>query len=86
VCDQPKTVQERIVNAHNLIEKAQLDGTILVDDMNDQFLKVFAAWPMRYWIVHESKVAYKAMPSVADSGSPAYSMTDLRSALSRIVC
>jgi type I thyroxine 5'-deiodinase len=85
VCNQPLSITERIANAQTLREVGQLGGRILVDDINDQFLQTFAAWPLRSWILQGGKVAYKAMPSVDGSSSPAYSMTDLRAALSQLV-
>jgi len=62
-CDQPTTREERLILANQLTYSNQLCMPLLVDDIDNQFEAVFAAWPVRFYILQHGMIACKAQPS-----------------------
>jgi len=61
-CDQPKTLSERLALADKLNKSIDFALPVVVDGMENAFMKTFAAWPFRYYIIHNGKVALKGQP------------------------
>jgi len=67
-CNQPKTLDQRLSLANRLTTELDCPAHVVVDKMDDEFMKTFAAWPFRYYIVHKGKIALKAQPAVSSYG------------------
>jgi len=63
-CTQPQTLEERCGLAQKFVSTRLYRVPMLVDTIDNGFQKAFAAWPFRYFIVKENKIAYKAEPQV----------------------
>jgi len=57
----PNTLEERIGLARNL--QGYAGESILVDGIDNAFLRTFSAWPFRYFIIHAGRLALKAQPN-----------------------
>jgi len=84
---QHKTLQERrkavefTCDTYPFLESSKGFGEhIYIDHIENHFNNAFASWPLRYWVFHEGKVAYKAMPKNAQ-----YLLSDLEAALESTV-
>jgi len=62
-CDQPTTRQERLDAANALVESKEISMPLLVDDIDNQFDTAFSCWPVRFYVLHHGKVAFKAQPN-----------------------
>jgi len=62
-CDQPKTLSERLALANSLKNDIDFPLPVVVDGMENKFMKTFAAWPFRYFVVCNGKIALKGQPS-----------------------
>jgi len=51
---KPKTQEERIAAAQYFVDKYGLKIPVLVDNMDNAFDNVFAAWPERWFLLHKS--------------------------------
>lgn len=76
----PRSVADRLALARGLVAraKAEMPGwrlPVLVDTMDDGFLEAFAAWPLRFFVLENGKVVYKAQPREDDC---LYHLSDLR--------
>lgn len=73
-CDAPATMEGRVALAQQLYRQQPELQRIpcLVDGMDDAFLEAFAAWPLRLFVVHEGKLAFKAAPKDGE-----YDLADL---------
>eukprot|EP00698_Gefionella_okellyi_P002071 TRINITY_DN1194_c0_g1_i2.p2 TRINITY_DN1194_c0_g1~~TRINITY_DN1194_c0_g1_i2.p2 ORF type:complete len:125 (+),score=29.48 TRINITY_DN1194_c0_g1_i2:927-1301(+) len=60
---QPRTLEERVSAARMFVEKRGFKLPVLVDSMTNDFDAAFASWPLRFWVLHQGKVVYKAMPT-----------------------
>lgn len=67
-----KSLGERVACARRL-RQAGVRMPIGVDDMSDGFLHAYAAWPERFYVIHEGVMAYIAQPKHA-----AYCPAELR--------
>jgi len=61
-CDQPKTIQERSNLAKKYQEDNKLSIPVAVDLMENNFENKFAAWPVRFYVVQNGKLVFKAQP------------------------
>jgi len=59
---RPVTMEDRMALAKKFVEGMNYELPIVVDAFDDPFNDWFSSWPERYYIVHEGKLAYKAMP------------------------
>lgn len=61
--EDPKTLEERRKVAREFAEQFKISLPILVDTLDDQAEKAFAAWPDRIYVLDaEGKIAYKGGP------------------------
>jgi len=74
VCDQPKTLEERQAIARRFVAQHSFKLPIVLDSMNNTFMKTFAAWPVRFFVIQNGKLALKAQPIQAQF---AYNIGDL---------
>ena len=60
------TIEERIAVAKKMKEEMGIDSSVevLVDNMEDEFNKEFAAWPIRYFIAKDGKLLHKSDNSI----------------------
>ena len=60
------TIEERIAVAKKMKEEMGIDSNVevLVDNMEDEFNKEFAAWPIRYFIAKDGKLLHKSNNSI----------------------
>jgi len=79
--NQPKSVAERIVIAKHFREELKCEIPTLIDGVDDHFERAYSAWPLRFYIIHHGKIAYKAQPTP----SHRYSVSQLRRALMTIL-
>ncbi len=82
--DQPKTMEERKEAAGEFAHVFDLfggRGRILVDDMDDTFNSIFAAWPFRYYVLDGLEVQLVGMPDDRSDGDT-FSSEPLESFLS----
>jgi len=61
-CDQPKILQERCLLAEKFQKENQLTVPMAVDTMENDFDRVFSAWPVRSFVIKENKLVFKAQP------------------------
>jgi len=73
-CRQPQSIAERCKLAQQFVNTRLYRVPMLVDTIDNHFQSAFAAWPFRYFIVKESRIAYKAEPSAV---SLCYNAKDL---------
>lgn len=64
---QPRSMLARRKLASDFVRDYDVPFTTLVDDLNNSFEANFASWPTRYYIIHNSKLFYKAQPEGGDS-------------------
>ena len=65
VCSRPqhKTIEDRLAAAREFATNCAFDTIMVVDSISNEFNNVFAAWPERYFCVHNSKLAHVAVPA-----------------------
>jgi len=78
---QPKTLEERIRVAKEFIGDFDYGVPMVCDSMENKFDSIFACWPVRYYILHQGGVYYKAQPNAKEY---TYSVDDLRQALATL--
>lgn len=61
--DQPRTLEERLVNARNFRDSFHFEMEMLVDNMNNDFHHTYGAWPFRFFIVNHGILVFKAEPN-----------------------
>jgi len=62
-CQQPKNVQERCVLANKYAKQTEISFPIVVDNIQNNFDNIFAAWPVRFYVVDGTgKLLFKAQP------------------------
>jgi len=65
-CNQPTTLDERVTVASNFLKETNFQIPLLLDNMNNQFHQTLAAWPFRFYIVDNGRIALKAQPGNQD--------------------
>jgi len=84
VCSQPKNSPDRIALANSYRQQFHLEVPLLVDAIDNQFEKTFAAWPFRFFIVIDGKLVMKAQPHGHDDPHEfAYNVDEIRQWLER---
>lgn len=66
--EQHKSLEDRIAAAEAFIKRFDCKVPVLVDTMSNQFNDLFAAWPERFFVIHDMKMSYIAQPSLDDKG------------------
>lgn len=72
--DQPVTLEERLKNARQFKEDFDLQMPMLADSMENLFHLTYGAWPFRFYVIHEGKLALKVEPGGDTFG---YDMNEL---------
>ncbi|CAG8494077.1 7424_t:CDS:2 [Ambispora gerdemannii] len=67
-----RTLTDRLNAAHEMVRATQLEIPVLADTMNDTFLKLYAPWPFRFFVVVDGILRLVGMPKEAH-----YDTTDL---------
>jgi len=62
-CDQPKSLEERQAVARRFVSSTGFKLPVLMDPIDNPFDAAFAAWPFRFYVVQNGKIAFKAQPS-----------------------
>jgi len=62
ICDQPTTTEERLVLANQLVKSEEVCMPVLVDSISNEFEETFACWPVRFYIIQNGRIAFKAQP------------------------
>jgi hypothetical protein len=79
--EDPKSLEEREKVAREFAEQFRVSLPILVDTLDDQAEKAFAAWPDRIYVVDpEGKIAYKGGP-----GPRGFNVGEAAAALERVL-
>ena len=79
---QPTTLAERNAEAQHFVEYFDLDWPVAVDDPSENaFLKAYAPWPTRYYIIVDGTMRFIADPE----DDHTYDVGALRRALEEIV-
>lgn len=60
---QHKTLEDRLARARDFARKYEWKLPLVVDGMNNAFAKLYGAWPERFFIVKEGKVANMGQPT-----------------------
>jgi len=60
--NQPKSIQERISVAKDFMDALQIKIPMIVDTMDNSFEDLYAAWPLRAYIIRDGRIVYKAQP------------------------
>jgi len=81
-CRQPQSLEERCSLAQKFVNTRLYRVPMLVDTIENDFQKAFAAWPFRFFIVKDNKIVYKAEPSVT---SLCYEARDLSKLISSLM-
>jgi len=74
VCDQAKTLPERLTIARRFVDEFEYKIPMAVDTLHNTFQQTFAAWPFRFYVIHKGQIALKAQP---DEQTYAYRLADL---------
>jgi len=59
---QPLTTAERVGVARAFVQEYNFKLPMLVDTIQNPFSETFAAWPIRFFVVEDGKIIYKAQP------------------------
>jgi len=62
VVTQPISTVERCGVARSFYNAYQLQVPMLVDGISNEFSENWAAWPVRFYVVHNKKLVFKAQP------------------------
>jgi len=65
-CTQPKVLSDRIGLARKFVNDQQIEFPMVVDTMDNQFDEKFASWPLRFYIVQNGKLVFKAQPNLEE--------------------
>lgn len=77
-CKQPRSLDERIDVCRQFVKEYDFELPICVDSMANRFRDTFAAWPFRYYVLHQGKIIFKAQP---DPNTFMYDIGELRDML-----
>jgi len=72
--DQPCAIQERLTLAKQFQQTYKPLFPMICDTMENTFCRTFAAWPFRFYVVHQGKLVLKAQP---DKSSCNYNLQDM---------
>lgn len=59
---QHRVLEERISAAELFIRDYEYKLPLVIDSIDNSFNSIFAAWPERFYIAHNNKLAYIAQP------------------------
>jgi len=76
---QPKSVSERCEVAAMFRKEIGCELPMVVDGPDDEFERTYSAWPLRFYIISEGKIVYKAQPTARYR----YSLPELRESIEK---
>jgi len=59
---QPLSLPERIGVAREFVREYSYRIPMLVDNIDNSFSEQFAAWPIRFYVLEENQLVFKAQP------------------------
>jgi len=59
---QPISTAERRVLARSFVKSYNLQVPMLVDDISNNFSTEWSAWPVRFYVVNDTRLVFKAHP------------------------
>lgn len=62
IFDQPKTLDERHKIVNKFIENTKFEWPIVLDNIDNHFDNIYAAWPLRFYIINGSQIDFIANP------------------------
>jgi hypothetical protein len=62
IYNQPKTNEERLTVAKDFVNAFNFRIPIVIDDITNPFEEVYACWPLRFYIIKDGILVYKAQP------------------------
>merc|ERR1712137_402906 len=62
VVDDPSSIEDRLCNARRFQQEVALEVPLYVDGINNAFEEAYAAWPERFYVLVEGRVAWIAQP------------------------
>lgn len=65
IINQPRTTDRRRELAKEFSEKFDVKFPMVVDPVENPFDDVYAAWPLRFYILQDGKLVHKAQPEDA---------------------
>jgi hypothetical protein len=80
---QPKTNQQRIYAVNQFIQATQWNQQLIpiyVDFIQNQFDEIYAAWPVRFYIMKQNQILHIAEPDNAS-----YDMFDLQKKIEQAI-
>ena len=63
VVSEPQTSEARVEVAREFARACGLDWTILVDEVEDGFLRAFSPWPFRLYVLRGDRLELKTAPT-----------------------
>ncbi|GES84197.1 type I iodothyronine deiodinase-like [Rhizophagus clarus] len=60
-----RTLEKRLAAARKMIEGTQLNIPVLVDTMDNNFLKLYSPWPFRFFVIKDGILKLAGMPKEA---------------------
>jgi len=64
---QHKTLQDRLDAANQFKAETNFKPTLVVDDIDNPFNSIYAAWPERGWIILQGHISYLSDPKLDGS-------------------
>jgi len=74
-CKQPKTLSERLAIANAFVKQQEVKLPLAVDTMTNSFQQEYAAWPFRFYVIQDGKMALIAQPTAE---THYYTLQDLK--------
>lgn len=62
VFNQPKTIQDRNQIVGKFLSETDFKWPTVMDNENNQFDEIYAAWPLRFYIIKNNRLTYIAAP------------------------
>lgn len=59
---QPQTIPER-AKAAQLMDELKYEIPLVLDNMDNEVRVKYACWPLRFYVIDDGKVRYKAQPA-----------------------
>lgn len=63
VVNEPRTSEARVAVAREFARESRLGWTVLVDEVEDGFLRAFSPWPFRLYVLRGDRLELKTAPS-----------------------
>jgi len=60
--NQPQVIEDRLLLAQRFVSEMNYLVPVACDTIDNEFNSIFSAWPERYFILQEGRLAFKAMP------------------------